>query len=179
MSMYPFGSSNLFQHCLSQNSSLSWMFFGCYTRCDTVLTMGCLPSSSNMSPNLNRVNVEMHSKAVIERTSRLYSHKVGDAFGGCDRASLEICTWRPCKCQLRGRNRAGLEMHLVAMIVRCWTPQLSEFGDALGGHDWASLQICTWRPWEWELGGCDFARLEMYMEAIIKWHWRSTWGWSI
>jgi len=37
----------------------------------------------------------------------------------------------------------------------------------------------TWRPWKCELGGCDRATLEMHLEAIIEWDWKSTWRWSI
>jgi len=44
-------------------------------------------------------------------------------------------------------------MHLVAMIVLTWRSKSSEFGDALGGHDHANLEVviervwkCTWRP---------------------------------
>ena len=55
--------------------------------------MGCLPTSSTISPHRDRVNLEMHSKAVIERvlgcTWRLTSSKFGDALGGHDRAKLE------------------------------------------------------------------------------------------
>jgi len=35
-----------------------------------VLMMGCLPSSSTVSPHRDRVNLEMHSEAVIERIWR-------------------------------------------------------------------------------------------------------------
>jgi len=44
----------------------------------------------------DRVNLEMHSEAVIERVWR--------------------CTWRPWSCELGGRNRASLEIHLEAVI---------------------------------------------------------------
>jgi len=52
------------------------------------------------------VNSEMHLEAVIERVSR--------------------CTWRLRSSELRdalgGRDRASLEMHLEAMIVRTCRP---------------------------------------------------------
>jgi len=32
-------------------------------------------------------------------------------------------------------------MHLEAMIVRTWRPWLSEFEDALGGHDQSRLEV--------------------------------------
>jgi len=44
--------------------------------------------------------------------------RVGDALGGCDRASLEICTWRPCSCELGGRNRVSLHEYLEAVDER-------------------------------------------------------------
>ena len=69
------------------------------------------------------MRLEMHLEAVIERDWRY--------------------TWRPCSCELVGRNRASLEIHLEAMIKgvwRCtWMPRLSEIGDALGGHDRARM----------------------------------------
>jgi hypothetical protein len=40
-----------------------------------VLMMGCLPSSSTVSPDGDQVNSEIHSEAVMERVWR--------------------CTWRP------------------------------------------------------------------------------------
>ena len=66
---------------------------------------------------------------------------------------------------------------------RCWS---SELRDALGGRDWASLdmpweteiewtQRCTWRTWLCELGGRNRARLELHLEAEIEWDWTSTW----
>jgi len=49
----------------------------------------------------------------------------------------------------------------------------------LGGCDLESLEICTSRPWGRENEGCDPANLEMHLEAMIKWDWRSTCRWSI
>jgi hypothetical protein len=39
-------------------------------RCGGLLMMGCLPSSSTMLLHHDRVNVEMHSKAMIVQTWR-------------------------------------------------------------------------------------------------------------
>ena len=77
-----------------------------------------------------------------------------------------------------GRNRAYLEIHLEAMIVRTWRPWLNEFG----GRNRASLELhleavieryrrWTWRPWSTEFGDA--------LEAVIKRVWRWTWRlWS-
>jgi len=65
----------LILHSSSQNRSVSRIPFGCHARCGGMLMMGCLPSSSTVSPHCDRVNSEMHSEAVIERVWR--------------------CTWRP------------------------------------------------------------------------------------
>ena len=73
--------------------------------------------------------------------------------------------------------------------LRCtWRRRSSELRDALGGHDWASLdmhleteiewtQRCTWRPWSSEfgdaLGGQNRASLELcHLEAMIVLTWR-------
>jgi hypothetical protein len=69
-------------------------------------------------------------------------------------------------------------------VWRCtWRPGWSEFGDALGGRDRASLEMhfeaviervwrCTLRPRLSELrdtlGGRDRASLDMHLEAEIK-----------
>jgi len=90
----------------------------------------------------DQVNSEMHLEARIVRVWR--------------------CTWRPWLCELAGRSRASLEihleaeinwkqkMHLQAVIDRVWRCTLklwpSEFGDALAG--------------------CDRARLEEYLQAV-------------
>jgi len=69
------------------------------------------------------------------------------------------CTWRLRSSELRdalgGRDRASLEMHLEAMIVRTCRPESSESGDTLGGRDRASLEI--------------------HLEAVIERDWTSTW----
>jgi len=61
----------LFLRSSSQNGSFSGILFGYYARCGGVLMMGCLPSSSTVSPHRDRVNLEMDSEAVIVRTWRL------------------------------------------------------------------------------------------------------------
>jgi len=56
--------------------------------------MGGLPSSSTISPHRDRVNLEMHSEAVIERVWRPRSGELG----GHDLVNLEaviVRTWRP------------------------------------------------------------------------------------
>ena len=70
---------------------------------------------------------------------------------------------------------------------RCaWRLWSSEFGDAPGGRDRASLEIhleavmeqewrCTWSPWLCELRGCNCASLEIRLETAIKRVWRCTW----
>ena len=69
--------------------------------------MGCLPSSSTVSPHHDGVKLEMHSEAMIMQTWRSESSESGDAPGGSDRAHLE--------------------MHWEAVIVRTWRPKSSEF----------------------------------------------------
>ena len=94
----------------SQNRSFSWIPCGYHARCGGVLLMGCLPSSSTVAPHHDRVNLEMHSEAVIERvwryTWRPSSSEFGDSF------------WWPWWCELGSRNRASLEIHLEAVIQR-------------------------------------------------------------
>jgi len=66
----------------------------------------------------NRAYLEIHLQAVIKWTQRctprLWSSEFGDTVGGHDGTSLEICTWSPWSCELAGRNRASLEIHLEA-----------------------------------------------------------------
>jgi len=84
----------------------------------------------------NWVNFEMHSEIVIERVRR--------------------CTWRPWWSKLAGHNRVCMEIHVEALIEQVWR--------------W------TWRPWSSEfgdtLGGCDWARLDNYLEAVDGRHAR-------
>jgi len=138
----------------------------------------------------DRLNSEMHLEAVIERvwigTWRLRLSELRDALGGHD--------W------------ANLDMHSETKIdwtQRCpWRPGSSEFGDALGGPHRAKPQAVIeriwrytkrqrsselrsgpWMPWSIEFGdtlwGCDSASLEMHLQAMIEWDWRSTWSRSI
>ena len=65
----------LYLHCSSQNCCFSRMPFGCVARCGGMLMIGCLPASSTISPHRDRVNLQMHFEAVIDRVGR--------------------CTWRP------------------------------------------------------------------------------------
>jgi hypothetical protein len=103
------------------------------------------------------------------------THSILPSFEVCLKMTIKWTqghTLRRWSCEfgdaLQGRDRASLEMHLVAAIKqvwRCnWKPWSSDFGDALGGHDWASLDMhfealiervwtCTWRPWSIEIGG--------------------------
>jgi hypothetical protein len=48
-------------------------------------------------------------------------------------------------------------MHLEAMIVRMWKPELSNFGDTLGGH--------------------KGVRLEVHLHAVVTRVWTSTLMW--
>jgi len=90
----------LFLRSLSQNHSFSLIPFGCPARCSGVLMMGCLPSSSTVSPHRDWVNLEMHSEAVIMPVWR--------------------CLGSPRWCELGGHNRASLEIHWEAGIERVW-----------------------------------------------------------
>jgi len=85
-------------------------------------------------------------------------------------------------------------MHLEATIERVWRcnwkPESSDFGDALAGHDSASLAIhlqaviewiwrCNWKPWLRDFGdafgGRNRASLAMHLETVIERAWRCTW----
>jgi len=65
----------LFLHSPSKNRYFSRVPFRCHVRSGGVLRMGCLPSSSTISPHHDRVNSEILSEAMIEQ--------------------VWICTWRP------------------------------------------------------------------------------------
>ena len=52
--------------------------------------MACLSCSPTVSIPRDRVKLEMHSEAVMQRVWRPYSSKFGDTFGGCDRANFEM-----------------------------------------------------------------------------------------
>jgi len=86
---------------------------------------------------------EVWLKMMIEWTQRYtprpWWSRFGDALGGGNRAYLEmhmeamlVRTWRPWSSQLG-------DMHFKAMIVLPWRPWSSEFGDALRGRDWVRL----------------------------------------
>jgi len=87
--------------------------------------IGYLPSSSSVTPHHDRLNIVMHSEAVIDPVWR--------------------CTWRRSSCTfgdtLGGSDRARLDMHLEATIVCSWRSQSSEFGDTLGGCNLVSLEM--------------------------------------
>jgi len=66
--------------------------------------------------------------------------------------------------------------------LRAWW---CEFGDALGGGNWAWLEIpleaviewtykCTWRPQSCEQGSHNPASLESHLEAVME----RVWGWT-
>jgi hypothetical protein len=96
--------------------------------------------SSELSDKIwgcDRVSLEMHVDATIERiwrnTWRQWSHENWDGHQDRDRATLEIhleavikpvwrCTCRPSSCELRGCERASLELHLRPINVRTGTP---------------------------------------------------------
>ena len=63
VSSYPF---TFFLRCSRQNRSVSQIPFGCHVRCGRVLMIGCLSSSSSISPHHDQVNLETHSEAMIE-----------------------------------------------------------------------------------------------------------------
>ena len=90
---------------------------------------------------------------------------------------------------LRGRDRAGLEMHLeteIGWTQRCtWRPGSSECGDTFGDRDRVNSEMhleamiervwrCTWRPWSCGLAGRNRASLEIQLEAVIERVWRCT-----
>ena len=65
MAKYPIISS----HSLPTLLEPEWLFLR-HARCGGVVMMGCLPSSSTFSPHHDRVNIGMHSEAVIVQTWR-------------------------------------------------------------------------------------------------------------
>jgi len=136
--------------------------------------MGCLPSSSSVSPHGDQVNLEVHSEAVIEQvwryTWRLWLSEFGDAHGGRDWASLKMHleavimrTWRPYSCKCRDTHEcsdgASLVMHVEAVRMR--------------------ISRCTWRPSSCEVGGHNRASLGIHLQAVIELVWRYNWRpWS-
>jgi len=83
-------------------------------------------------------------------TPRPWSSQFGDALGVLDAVNLEVViervwryTWMLRSCELGGRIRASLVIHLEGVMewVSGYTCRLwwSEFGDSLGGRDRARL----------------------------------------
>jgi len=132
----------------------------------------------------NRARLETHPQGVIEWVWR-YSwwttlSESGDALGDRDHAnskSLIMGVWRSTwRVYLRefgdtlgGDDWVNWEMH--SEIV------MKQVGDALGGRHRGNLQAIieqvwryTCRPWSSEfgdsLGGCDWAKLDEYLEAV-------------
>jgi len=64
----------------SQNGSFLRIVIGCYARCGGVLMMSWLTSSSTVSPHRDRVNLKMHSDALIVGTWRLWLSEFGDTY---------------------------------------------------------------------------------------------------
>ena len=123
----------------------------------------------------------------------LMRRKVGDAVVEAVIERVWRYTWRLWLCELAGRNRASLQMHLEAVIYWVWgcpgTPWSSEFGHALGGRDGVNPEMhleamiewvwsCTWRTWSSKFahapGGSNWASMDMHLEAEIKWTQRCT-----
>jgi len=81
------------------------------------------------------------------------------------------CAWKWGSSELRdilrGHDRAGLERHWEAMIVRTCRPYSSMFEDTLGGHDLASLGM--------HLEAVIERVCRYTLEAMIKRNWTSTW----
>jgi len=107
----------------------------------------------------------LHSMMMIKWTqsypSRPYSYKLRDLLGG--------------------HKQAGSKMHLEAIMVQTWWQWFSEFEDALGGHDHATLEAmierdwsCILSVWSCELGVHNRASVEKPVEAQIDWDFRST-----
>jgi hypothetical protein len=96
---FPF---TLFLCSSSQNSYCSRVIIGCYARCGAALMMGCLSSSSTVSPHHDQVNSEMKLQGrdhanldtVIVQLSRY-------AFGGHEIANLEAVIEQVWRCTSR------------------------------------------------------------------------------
>jgi len=63
----------LFIYSSSLNHSFWRILIRCYVRCDLVLMMSCMPSSSTVLPHFDRVNLEMYSKAIFDGVWRCTS----------------------------------------------------------------------------------------------------------
>jgi len=92
-----------------------------------------------------------------------------------------------------GRNRAGWDIHLEAVIEHVWwdalgrpwscglwSPKGSIFAHALAGRNRARLEIhsdavlercwrCTSRPWVCQRAGCNSAHFDQYVDAVEWW----------
>jgi len=112
--------------------------------------------------NDNRVNLEMHSEALIQRlwrcTLRHWFSDSGDALG--------CANW----------EYLGIYMDTVTKWTKRYPPRLysSEFGDALGSHCRVNLEAVieqvwryTWRPWSNRFRGRNHLAWEMHLQAII------------
>ena len=74
----------------------------------------------------------------------------------------------------------------IKQVWRCtWRPRWSQYRVALGGHNWASLEMSleamnmqTWRPWSWRFAdaheGRDRVNSVVQLEAEIWWTQRFT-----
>jgi len=146
-------------------SSSSWYLWssantiGYHARRSGVFMMDCLPSSSSISPNRNRGNLEIHSKIVIEQvwrySSRSWSYVLWGVLEGGDGANFEAVmervwryTWKPWVSEYGDRNWASLEMHSEARIEQ--------------------VLRYTWRPWWRECADHNPASLVMHFESVIE-----------
>jgi len=128
----------LLLHSTDRNRSFSRIPIRCHARCCEMLTMGCLPSSSPVSPHHVQVSLEMHLQAIIVLGWRY--------------------TWRPYLCEIRdtlgGSVVAGLEMHLAAVIERVWRctwrPWSTRMGGVLGGGQAGGGSLGRRRDGSWD-----------------------------
>jgi len=96
-------------------------------------------------------SLEMHLKAVTERVWR--------------------CNWRQWSCKFRdapgGRDRVNLKAVIESIWEDTCRPWSSTPRDALRDCNRSSLDICTCRPWSYDLGGRDRVSWEIHLEAKI------------
>jgi len=85
-----------FLHSSNKKSSFARIPFRCHAGCGGVLIKGWLPSSSTISPYCDRVNLGIHSQAVI------------------------VQVWRPWSCELGRHNHQCWQIHSEAAIERVW-----------------------------------------------------------
>jgi len=161
-----------FSMYLNAYPSVRYMWTGCGRN---LRAIGCGPDDDN------RVNLQIHSEAVIKQDWRSsWSPWLWEP-EGLNRGSLEInleAVVEPvsrCTC-MPWSSKFG-DMHLKAKMVRTWRPQSNRFRDALGCRERVSLQIhleaaiewvwrCIRRPWSYELGGHTGASLDEYLEGV-------------